>query len=43
MNGFDLYRSPRGIDDKVKFCFLTDHEVYYKGPKKDYPTLNVGS
>ena len=43
MNGFDLYRSPRGIDGKVKFCFLTDHEVYYKGLKKNYPTLNVGS
>ncbi|MGC2571012.1 MAG: response regulator [Candidatus Nitrosopolaris sp.] len=42
MNGFDLYRKLRNIDDKVKYCFMTAYQVYYETLKEDYPTLNVG-
>ena len=42
MNGFDLYRKLRKIDDKVKYCFMTAYEVYYETLRKDYPTLKVG-
>jgi two-component system, OmpR family, response regulator ChvI len=42
MNGFELYRKLRKIDDKVKYCFMTAYEVYYQTLKKDYPTLDIG-
>jgi DNA-binding response OmpR family regulator len=42
LNGFDLYRKLRKIDDNVKYCFMTAYEVYYETLKKDYPGLNVG-
>ncbi|HZC21685.1 MAG TPA: response regulator [Nitrososphaeraceae archaeon] len=29
MNGFELYREMRKINDKVKVCFLTAGEMYY--------------
>jgi DNA-binding response OmpR family regulator len=29
MNGFELYREIREINDKVKVCFLTAGEMYY--------------
>jgi DNA-binding response OmpR family regulator len=29
MNGFQLYREIKKIDDKVKVCFLTAGEMYY--------------
>ena len=29
MNGFELYREIRKINDKVKVCFLTAGEMYY--------------
>ena len=29
MNGFELYREIRKIDDKVKACFFTASEAYY--------------
>ncbi len=29
MNGFELYREIKKIDDKVKVCFLTAGEMYY--------------
>jgi DNA-binding response OmpR family regulator len=29
MNGFELYRQIKKIDDKVKVCFLTASEMYY--------------
>ena len=28
MNGFELYRQIKKIDDKVKICFLTAGEIY---------------
>ena len=29
MNGFELYREIRKINDKVRVCFLTASEMYY--------------
>ena len=29
MNGFELYRQIKRIDDKAKVCFLTAGEMYY--------------
>jgi two-component system catabolic regulation response regulator CreB/two-component system response regulator ChvI len=29
MNGFELYRQMKKIDDKAKVCFLTASEMYY--------------
>ena len=29
INGFELYRQIKKIDDKVKVCFLTAGEMYY--------------
>jgi DNA-binding response OmpR family regulator len=29
MNGFELYRQLKKIDDKAKVCFLTAGEMYY--------------
>jgi DNA-binding response OmpR family regulator len=31
LNGFELYREIRKIDEKVKICFLTAGEMYYGG------------
>jgi DNA-binding response OmpR family regulator len=42
MNGFDLYRKLRSIDDNVKYCFMTAYELYYEALKKNYPGLDVG-
>jgi two-component SAPR family response regulator len=29
MNGFELYREIKKLDNKVKVCFLTAGEMYY--------------
>jgi DNA-binding response OmpR family regulator len=42
MNGFDLYRKLRKIDDNVKYCFMTAYEIYYDILKKSYPGLDIG-
>lgn len=34
INGFELYRELRKIDDKVKICFLTASEINYEDLKK---------
>ena len=34
INGFELYREIRKIDDKVKICFLTASEVNYEELRK---------
>jgi DNA-binding response OmpR family regulator len=41
MNGFDLYRKLKNIDDNVKYCFITASRAYYDTLKKDYPDLDV--
>ena len=30
MNGYELYKEIRKIDDKVKICILTASEIYYE-------------
>ena len=35
MNGFELYRQIKKIDDKVKVCFLTAGEMDYKQFRKE--------
>ena len=36
MNGFELYREMRKIDERVKVCFVTAFEVYYEELKKKF-------
>jgi DNA-binding response OmpR family regulator len=41
INGFELYRQIRKIDDKVKVCFLTASEMYYEEFRKElFPALD---
>jgi len=41
MDGFELYDKIKKIDDKVKVCFLTASEMYYKELRKDkYESLD---
>lgn len=35
INGFELYREIRKIDDKVKICFLTASEINYEELNKE--------
>jgi CheY-like chemotaxis protein len=42
MNGFELYKELKKIDDKPKVCFITAYELYYEALKKDFPKLDVG-
>jgi DNA-binding response OmpR family regulator len=36
MNGFELYREIRKIDERVKVCFITAFEVYHEELKKKF-------
>jgi DNA-binding response OmpR family regulator len=41
MNGFELYRQIKKIDDKVKICFLTAGEMDYVQFRKElFPALD---
>src|ERR671921_2886087 len=41
MNGFELYRKIKKIDDKVKVCFLTAGEMDYQQFEKElFPALD---
>ena len=40
MNGFDLYRKMRDIDDKVSVCFITAFEDYREEFKESFPMLD---
>jgi CheY-like chemotaxis protein len=42
INGFELYKKLKKIDDKPKVCFITAYELYYEALKKDFPELDVG-
>ena len=42
INGFELYKELKKIDDKPKVCFITAYELYYDALKKDFPELDVG-
>ena len=36
MNGYELYKEIRKIDERVKVCFVTAFEVYYEELKKKF-------
>jgi len=41
MNGFELYKQIKKIDDKVKVCFLTAGEMDYEQFRKElFPSLD---
>ena len=39
MDGFELYREIRKVDDKVKVCFLTASEMYSEELRMQIQTL----
>jgi DNA-binding response OmpR family regulator len=39
MNGFELIRKLRKKDTKVKVCFITSFEVYYKAMIEEYASI----
>jgi hypothetical protein len=41
MNGFELYEQLKNIDDKVKVCFITAYEIYYRALRDLFPTIQV--
>jgi two-component SAPR family response regulator len=41
INGFELYEKIKKIDNKVKACFITAYEIYYKSLKEIYPNFEV--
>src|SRR6476659_1692358 len=41
MNGFELYQQLKNIDDKVKVCFITAYEIYYRDIMDLFPTIEV--
>lgn len=41
MNGFQLYKEMRKIDDKPKICFITAFEMFYDEFAKVFPSLSV--
>jgi DNA-binding response OmpR family regulator len=42
MNGFELCKKIRKLDDKVKICFLTAGEMYYEETRKQaFPALEA--
>ena len=40
MNGFELYRKMREIDEQVKVCFITAFEDYREEFKESFPMLD---
>ena len=40
MNGFELYRKMRNIDDDVKVCFITAFEDYREEFRETFPLLD---
>jgi two-component SAPR family response regulator len=41
MNGFELYQQLKNIDHKVKVCFITAYEIYYRALRDLFPTIEV--
>ena len=42
MDGFELYSRIRSLDDRVKVCFLTAGEMYYKEIRQEaFPELDI--
>lgn len=42
MNGYELYKEIRKIDDKIKICFLTGSEIYKEDLREPPPQLIDG-
>jgi DNA-binding NtrC family response regulator len=40
INGFELYKKIRAVDDKVNVCFMTAFEDYRQEFKKSFPMLD---
>jgi len=40
INGFELYKKIRTVDDKVNVCFMTGFEDYLQEFKKSFPMLD---
>ncbi|HEY3525167.1 MAG TPA: response regulator, partial [Nitrososphaeraceae archaeon] len=40
MNGFELYRKMRNIDDDVRVCFITAFEDYREEFRETFPMLD---
>ncbi|HEX7207282.1 MAG TPA: response regulator [Nitrososphaeraceae archaeon] len=40
INGFELYKEIRKVDDKVKVCFMTAFDDYRQEFKKSFPMLD---
>src|SRR6266702_1570957 len=43
MNGFELYREIRKIDERIKVCFITAFEVYHEELKKKFQSSSNAS
>jgi len=43
MNGFELYREIRKMDERVKVCFVTAFEVYYEELKNRFQPSSISS
>jgi two-component system, OmpR family, response regulator ChvI len=41
MNGFELCQQLKNIDDKVKVCFITAYDIYYRALREMFPTMEV--
>ena len=41
MNGFELYKEIRKLDDKIKVCFITAFEIYQDEFRRIFPKLDV--
>jgi two-component system, OmpR family, response regulator ChvI len=40
MNGFELYKKIKNIDNKIKVCFITAFEDYHEEFKESFPELD---
>jgi DNA-binding response OmpR family regulator len=41
MNGFELYRQLRKIDETARICFITAFEIYYDEFRRMFPKVRV--
>jgi two-component SAPR family response regulator len=41
INDFELLKKQRKIDTKVKVCFITSFEQYYKALIEEHPTIKT--
>jgi response regulator RpfG family c-di-GMP phosphodiesterase len=41
IDGFELYEEIKKIDNKVKACFITAHDVHSEALRKIYPDFEI--